>query len=134
MTCQVPHQYALLGKGESRLHGHDNDEGEEAEDINKAATEAGNVGLVKEGADQVAEGQDAQSIITEVKEKNKAIAVRKDTATLQHQCEDDDGKHKVAGTLQEPSKKVAEWVDTHHFHILWGGKNKYRFWICKSVW
>lgn len=127
MTCEVPHQYALLSKGEICLHGHDNDEGEEAEDINKAAAEAGNVGLVEEGADQIAKGQDAQTVITEVKEKKKAIAVRKDTATLQHQGEDDDGKHQVAGTLQEPGKEVTEWVDAHHFHILGGGMQKYRF-------
>lgn len=124
MTCKVSHQYVLLRKGESRLYGHHNDEGEEAENINKAATEAGNVGLVKEGADQIAEGQDTQRVITEVKEKKKAIAVGKDTATLQHQCENDDGKHKVAGTLQEPGKEVAEWVDAHHFHVLWGEKQK----------
>lgn len=67
--CEVPHQYALLGKGESRLHGHDNDEREETEDIDEAAAEAGNVGLVEEGADEVTEGQDAQAVIAEVKEK-----------------------------------------------------------------
>lgn len=125
MICKVPYQQALLRKGERRLHGHDDDEREEAEDINKAAAEAGNVRLVEEGADQITEGQDAQSVITEVKEKKKAIAVGKDMATFQHQGEDDDGKHKVGGTLQEPGKEVAEWVDAHHFHILWGrGRSK----------
>lgn len=69
MKCKAPHQYALLRKGESCFYCHDDDEGEKAEDINKAAAEAGNVGLVKEGADHIAEGQDAQSVITEVKEK-----------------------------------------------------------------
>lgn len=53
------HQYALLGEGEIRLHGHDHDEREEGEDVKEAATQAGDVGLVKEGADEVTEGQDA---------------------------------------------------------------------------
>lgn len=119
MTEKVPHQGALLGKGESRLHGHDHNEGEEAEDVYKAATETGDVGLVKEGADQETEGQDAQTIVAEVQEKEKAVTVGKDLAILQHQCEDEDGHHKVAGALQEPGKEVAERVDSHHFHVLW---------------
>lgn len=79
---EVSHQSALLGKGESLLHRHDHDEGEEAEDVNKAATEAGDVGLIKEGADQVTEGQDAQTIVTEVQEQEEAIAVGQDAAVL----------------------------------------------------
>lgn len=51
LTEKVSHQGALLGKSESRLRGHDHNEGEEAENVNKAATETGNVGLVEEGAD-----------------------------------------------------------------------------------
>lgn len=134
MTCEVAHQYAFLGKGETCLHGHDNDEWEETEDVNEAAAEARNVGLVEEGADQVAYGQDAQTVITEVEEKKEDIAVGKDTTILEHQCEDDDGKHKVGGTLQEPGKEVAEWVDAHHFHVLQHkSKKTNRFWKCKSV-
>lgn len=62
----VPHQDALLGEGETRLNSHDNDEGEEAEDVDEATTKTRNVGLVKEGADQVTEGQNAKTIVTEV--------------------------------------------------------------------
>lgn len=116
---EVPHQGALLGKGEIRLHGHDHNEGEKAEDVKEAATKAGNVGLVKEGADQVTEGQDAQTIVAEEQEKEEAVAVGQDAAVLQHQCEDEDGQHQVGGALQEPGKEVAERVDPHHFHVLW---------------
>lgn len=124
MSCdrggsEVPHQGALLGKGETCLNGQDHNEGEEAEDIKEAATKTGNVGLVKEGADQVTEGQDAQTIVAEVQEKEEAITVGQDPAVLQNQCEDEDGKHHVGGTLQEPSKEVADRVDSHHFHVLW---------------
>ncbi len=115
---EVPHQGALLGKGETRLHGHDHNEGEEAADVKEAATEAGNVGLVKEGADQVTEGQDAQTIVAQVQEKEEAVAVGQDHAVLQHQSEDDDGQRQVGGALQEPGKEVAERVDSHHFHVL----------------
>ena len=87
----MSHQAALLSKGEIGLQGHDHDEGEKAEDVKEAATEAGDVGLVKEGADQVTEGQDAQAIVTEVQEKDEAIAFGEDAAVLQHQSEDEDG-------------------------------------------
>lgn len=119
MREEVPHQGALLGKAETRLHSHDHNVGEEAEDVNEAATEAGDVGLVKEGADQVTEGQDAQTIVAEVQEEEEAVTVGQDVAVLQHQREDEYGQHQVGGTLQEPGKEVAERVDSHHFHVLW---------------
>lgn len=115
---EVPHQGALLGKGEIRLPGHDHDEREEAEDVKEAATQAGNVGLVKEGADQVTEGQDAQTIVAEVQEKEESVTVGQDSAKLQHQSEDEDGHHQVGGTLQEPGEEVAERVYSHHLHVL----------------
>lgn len=46
----------LLGKGEVRLQGKDHDEREEAQDVKEAATQASDVGLIKERADQVTEG------------------------------------------------------------------------------
>lgn len=110
----VPHQDAL----ERGPRVPDHDEGEEAKYVNEAAAQAGDVGLVEEGADQVAEGQDAQTIITEVEEKDKAVAFGQHVAVLQHQCEDDDGDKEVGGAFQEPGKEVAQWVDSHHFHVL----------------
>lgn len=88
---EVSHQAALLGEGEIGLQGHDHNEGEKAEDVKEAATEAGDVGLVKKGADQVTEGQYAQTIVTEVQEKEEAVAVGEDATILQHQREDEDG-------------------------------------------
>lgn len=114
----VPHQGALLREAERGLHGLDHDEGEEAKDVNEAAAQAGDVGLVEEGADQVAEGQDAQTVIAEVEEKDEAVAFGQHVAVLQHQCEDDDGDQEVGGAFQEPGKEVAQWVDSHHFHVL----------------
>lgn len=90
---EVSYQAALLGKGEIGLQGHDHNEGEKEEDVKEAATETSNVGLVKEGADQVTEGQDAQTVVTEVQEKEEAIAVWEDAAVLQHQCDDEDGEY-----------------------------------------
>ena len=119
MTKEAPHQDTLLGKGELRLHRHDHNEGEEAEDVNEAATESGDVGLVEEGADQVAEGQDAQTVVAEVQEEQEAVTVGQDAAVLQDQREDDDGQGEVGGALEEPSEEVAERVDSHHFHVLW---------------
>lgn len=119
MTEELPHQGALLEKGELCLHSQHHNEGEEAEDVEEAATEAGDVRLVEEGADQVAEGQDAQTIVAEVQEEEEAVAVGQNAAELQHQREEEDGQHQVGGTLQEPSEEVAEWVDSHHFHVLW---------------
>lgn len=124
MTEEVPHQDALLGKGELRLHRHDHNEGEEAEDVNEAATESGDVGLVEEGADQVAEGQDAQTVVAKVQEKQEAVTVGQDAAVLQDQREDDDGQGEVGGALEEPSEEVAERVDSHHFHVLWEKREK----------
>lgn len=115
---KAPYQGALLGKGEWRLHGHDNDEGEEAEHVDEAAAQPGDVGLVEEGADKVAEGQDAQAVIAEVEEEKEAVAVGEDAAVPQHQREDHYGDQQVGGALQEPGEEVAEWVDAHHFHIL----------------
>lgn len=37
-SSEVPHQNALLGKGEIRLQGHDHDEREEAEDVKETTT------------------------------------------------------------------------------------------------
>ena len=116
---EFPHQSALLRKGEIRLQGHDHNEREEAEDVKEAATQAGDVGLVKEGADQVTEGHDAQTVVTKVQEKEEAIAVGQDSAKLQYQSEDEDGQHQVGSTLQEPGQEVAEWVNSHHLHVLW---------------
>lgn len=115
---EVTHQRSLLGKGEFCLHGHDHNEGEEAEDVKEARTKAGDVRLVKEGADEVTEGQDAQTIIAKVQEKEEAVTVGQNSAVLQHHCEEEDGKHQVSGALQEPSEEVAERVDSHHFHVL----------------
>ena len=123
---EVSHQGTPLGESEVCLHGHHHDVRKKAEDVNEAATETSNVGLITEGADQVAEGQDTQAIVTEVEEKEKAVTVGQDTAILEHQCEDGDGNHKVGGALQEPGKEVAVWVDTHHFHVLWDLMGSYR--------
>lgn len=112
------HQYALVGEGEILLHGHDHDEREEGEDVKEAATQAGDVGLVKEGADEVTEGQDAQTVVAEVQEKQEAVAVGQDFAVLQHQSEDDDRQHQVGGALQEPGEEVTQRIDPHHLHVL----------------
>lgn len=80
----APHQGGLLGEAERRLHGHDDDEGEEAEHVNQAAAQAGDVGLVEEGADEVAEGQDAQAVVAEVEEEEEAVAFREDAAVPKH--------------------------------------------------
>lgn len=118
MHVLSPHQDALLGEAEIRLHGHHHDEGEEAEDVNEAAAKSGNVGLVKEGADQVSEGQDTQTVVAQVKEQEEAVTVGQDAAVLEHQREDENGQHEVGGALQEPGKEVAERVHSHHFHVL----------------
>lgn len=115
----ISHQGALLGKGETGLLGHDHDVGEEAKDVKEAATQTSDVGLVEEGADQVTEGHYAQTVVTKVQEQEEAIAVREDAAVLQHQREDENGQQQVSGALQEPGKEVAEWIDSHHLHILW---------------
>lgn len=122
---EAPHQGTLLGEAERRLHGHDDDEGEEAEHVDEAAAQSGDVGLVEEGADEVAEGQDAQAVVAEVEEEEEAVAFGEDAAVPQHQCEDHDGDQQVGGALQEPGEEVAERVDAHHFHIL-----KKRSWTC----
>lgn len=116
---EVPHQGALLGEGQICLHGDDHNEGEEAEDVEEAATQGSDVGLVKEGADQVTEGQDAQTVVAQVQEKEEAVTVGQNVAILQHQCEDEDSHQQVGGALQEPGEEVAERVDSHHFHVLW---------------
>lgn len=115
---EAPHQGTLLGEAERRLHGHDDDEGEEAEHVDEAAAQPGDVGLVEEGAHEVAEGQDAQAVVAEVEEEEEAVAFGQDAAVPQHQREDHDGDQQVGGALQEPGEEVAEWVDAHHFHVL----------------
>lgn len=115
----MSHQAALLGKGEIGLQSHDHNEWEKAEDVKEAATETGNVGLIKEGADQVTEGQNAQTIVTEVQEKEEAIAVGEDPTVLQHQCDDNDSEHQEGTALQEPGKEMAGRTDSHHLHVLW---------------
>lgn len=118
----VTHHKTLQGKAEICLQGHDYDEREEAEDVDQAATQAGDVGLVEEGADQVAEGNDAQAVVTEIQEQEEAVAVGQDFAVCHHQGEDDDGQHQVCSTLYEPGKEVADGVDSHHLHVLWDKK------------
>lgn len=95
------------------------DEGEEADDIDKAATQPGDVGLIKEGADQEADCKDAEAVVTKVEEEHKAIAARKDAASFQNDGEDDDGHNQEHSTLYEPGKEVADGIDPHHFHVLW---------------
>lgn len=115
---EAPHQGTFLGEAERRFHGHDDDEGEEAEHVDEAAAQPGDVGLVKEGADEEAEGQDAEGVVAEVEEDEEAVAFGEDATVPQHQREDHDGEQQVDGALQEPGEEVAEWVDAHHFHIL----------------
>lgn len=94
------------------------DEGEEADDIDEAAAQPGDVGLVEEGADQEADGEDGEAVVTQVEEYDKAVAVREDAARFQNDGEDDDGDHNEAGALDEPGKEVADGIDAHHFHVL----------------
>lgn len=75
------------------------DEREEADDIDKAATQPGDVGLIKEGADQEADCKDAEAIVTKVEEEYKAIASRKDAASFQNDGEDDDSHKQEHSTL-----------------------------------
>lgn len=114
----VSHQSGLLGKGELCLHGHDQNEGEEAEDVKETCTEASDVRLVEEGTDEVTERQDAQSIIAKVQEKEESVTVGQNAAVFQHQRQGEDGQRQVSGALQEPGEEVAERVYSHHFHVL----------------
>lgn len=121
----APHQRALLGEAERRLHGHDDDEGEEAQHVNQAAAQAGDVGLVEEGGHEVAEGQDAHAVVAEVEEEEEAVALGQDAAVPEHQREDHDGDQQVDGALQEPGEEVAERVDAHHLHVLQEESSRY---------
>ena len=117
-SSEYTHQGALLGKSQITFQSHDHNEGEEGQDVEQTSTQASDVGFVKKGADQIAEGEDAETVVAEVQENEEAVAVRQDIAILQHQCEDADGQHQVASTLQEPGEEMAKRVDSHHFHVL----------------
>lgn len=75
------------------------DEGEETDDIDKAAAQPGDVGLIEEGADQEADCKDAEAIVAKVEEEHEAIAVRKDAASFQNEGEDDDGRQQEHSTF-----------------------------------
>lgn len=75
------------------------DEGEETDDIDKAAAQPGDVGLIEEGADQEADCKDTEAIVAKVEEENEAIAVRKDAASFQNDGEDDDGHQQEHSTF-----------------------------------
>ncbi len=75
------------------------DEGEETDDIDKAAAQPGNVGLIEEGADQKADCKDAEAIVAKVEEEHEAIAARKDATSFQNDSEDDDGRQQEHSTF-----------------------------------
>lgn len=111
-------QRALHGEREVVLQVNQHDEGEKADHIDEAAAQPGDVSLVEEGADQEADGEDAEAVVTQVEEDHKAVAVREDAARFQNDGEDGDSDHKEPGALNEPGKEVADGIDAHHFHVL----------------
>lgn len=111
-------QSALHREREVVLQVNQHDEGEEADDIDEAAAQPGDVGLVEEGADQEADGEDGEAVVTQVEEDQEAVAEREDAARFQNDGEDDDGDHKEPGAFNEPGEEVADGIDPHHFHVL----------------
>lgn len=117
MMCSM-YQHALNEDREVLLQAHDHNEGEEADDVDEAATQPGDVSLVEEGADEEADGQDAQGVVTQVEEENEAVTLGKNSAGFQDDGQDDNSDQEERSALYEPGHEMAERIHTHHLHVL----------------
>lgn len=70
---------------------HHNDEGEKSDDVDEASNQSCDVGVVKEGTDEVAHGNNREAVVRKIQEQNEPICFRKNIAKLEYNDEDDDG-------------------------------------------
>lgn len=104
------------------LNDKQDNEGEKGQDVDKAPNQSSNVGVVEEDTDEVAHGYDGKAVVHEVQEQDHHIDFGKDVPNFEDHNEERDGNEKKNGTLDEPGKEMAAGIDTHHLHVLLGGK------------
>lgn len=123
------YQRTLNEEGHVLLQTHDHDEGEETDDVDQTPAQTGDVRLIEERTGEEADGEDAETVITEVEEEQQGVALGQDAALLQDEGEEDDGDQEEGGALDEPGQEVAEGVHAHHLHVLKDRRMKKNVWL-----
>lgn len=118
------HQEALDREAQVALDDEQHDEGEEGEDVDEAAHQGRDVGVVEENADEVAHGNDGQAVVHQVQEQESCVWFGKDLTHFENNNEEGDGNQEEDGTLDEPGDEMAAGIDAHHLHVLQRGRQK----------
>lgn len=128
------HQEALDREAQVVLDDEQHNEGEEGEDVHEAAHQGRDVGVVEENTDEVAHGNDGQTVVHQVEKKERCVCFGKDLTHFQNNDEEGDSDQEEDGALDEPGDEMAAGIDTHHFHVLQrGGKNNNHQWHLREM-
>lgn len=100
------------------LHCDQNNKWEKGNDVDKAADESCDVGVVEEDTDKVAHRNNWEAVVRKIQEQNEPICLRKNIAEFEYNDEDCDGNQEKSNALYKPGKKMAAGVHAHHLHVL----------------